>query len=81
LKETIRLGQRFKRVSFGYLPKTWREKAPEGVSIVPKGKLLAYLNPIAVEGVDFSGHKSNKTRRVADRPDLQPLLPYFHNSK
>jgi predicted ATPase len=30
LKEMVRLGQRFKRVSFGCLPDTWRQKAPEG---------------------------------------------------
>ena len=45
LKETVRSGVRFKRVSFGCLPGTWRSKAPEGVNIVQKNKLLAYLNP------------------------------------
>jgi predicted ATPase len=81
LKETIRSGQRYKRVSFSCLPNTWRQKAPEGVSIVPKGELLAYLNPVVPEKTEFdsNGHKSSKVRRVADRPDLQPLLPYFHN--
>jgi hypothetical protein len=81
LKEMVRSGQRFKRVSFSCLPNTWRQKAPEDVSIVRKGDLLAYLNPVVPEKIelDSNGHKSSKIRRVADRPDLQPLLPYFHN--
>lgn len=45
LKETVRSNQRFKRVCFSCLPDTWRVKAPEGVSVVSKGKLLAY-NPV-----------------------------------
>ncbi|MBI1882179.1 MAG: AAA family ATPase [Chloroflexi bacterium] len=83
LKDTVRSGQRFKRVCFSGLSNTWREKAPEGVSIVPKGKLLAYLNPIVPKEVeqDVNGHKNSQTLRVADRPDLQLLLPYFHESE
>ena len=49
LKETVRDGQRFKRVCFGYLSDTWRatkdpESRPE--NITSRGKLLAYLNPV-----------------------------------
>lgn len=82
-KEIIRSGQRFKRVAFGCLPNTWREKAPEGAGIVPKGKLLAYLNPIIPEEPmpDSNGNKDGKMRRVADRPDLQLMLPYFRESE
>ncbi|MEC4817494.1 MAG: hypothetical protein SAK29_30125 [Scytonema sp. PMC 1069.18] len=47
LKEMVRLGQRFKRVSFGSLPDTWRQKTPEG-SVVSKHKLLAYARSMAV---------------------------------
>lgn len=82
LKETVRSRQRFKRVSFSCLPDTWREKAPEGVSIVSKGKLLAYLNPIVLGEVTLdNGQKSSRVRRVADRSDLQPLLPSFQNQE
>jgi predicted ATPase len=88
LKETIRSGKRFKRISFSCLPSTWREqKSPDKVSVVPKGKLISYLNPIAPQELDtISGGNTNgqdeskqailKIRRVVDRPDLQPLLPF-----
>ncbi|MUH01692.1 AAA family ATPase [Scytonema sp. UIC 10036] len=88
LKEMVRSGQRFKRVSFGCLPETWRQKAPEGVSVVPKNKLLAYLNPVILNDteVDSNGKTESpqpskttqpKKRRVVDRADLQPLIPGF----
>lgn len=67
LKETLRDGQRFTRVAFNPLENTWRDKTPERISTVAKGKLLAYLNPIS------NGESSS---RVMDRPDLQLLLPY-----
>ncbi|MBK9711039.1 MAG: AAA family ATPase [Kouleothrix sp.] len=81
LKETMRSGKRFQRVSFSCLPNTWRQKSPEGVQVVSKGKLLAYLNPVITEQ---SSHKINgKTastlsrtdaQRVVDRKDIQQLL-------
>jgi predicted ATPase len=90
LKETIRSGQRFKRVCFGYLPKTWREKDADASrkNTVSKGQLLAYLNPVPVEEFDsdtdiYSGDdqqgktKKPKKRRVVDREDLQPLITGF----
>jgi predicted ATPase len=67
LKETLRNGQRFTRVAFSPLENTWRDKIPEVVMAVAKGKLMAYLNPIS------NGERSS---RVMDRPDLQLLLPY-----
>jgi predicted ATPase len=88
LKETIRSGQIFKRVCFSCLPGTWRAlKSSEKVSVVSKGKLMSYLNPIAPAGAEpgFNGdsgieaelnYKGFKVRRVVDRPDLQPLLPF-----
>ena len=88
LKETVRSGKRFKRVSFGCLPDTWREKELEAVNIVPKGKLLAYLNPVVIDKSepDSNGEVKSyqqskvtqiKKRRVVDRNDLQPLIPGF----
>ena len=87
LKETVRHGQRFQSVRFGCLPGTWREtNAPEGeeVNVIAKGKLLAYLNPVSApmsepehNGRGMSIAKpSTRARRVVDRPDLQPLLPF-----
>ncbi len=88
LKETVHSGRRFKRVNFSPLPGTWREKAPEKISPVPKGKLMAYLNPVMPNGAESdlddepeytSERQRIKMRRVVDRPDLQPLLPYPPN--
>lgn len=81
LKETIRKGETFKRVSFSPLPGTWREKAPEKVTPVPRGKLMSYLNPVAVADVELEDEEADthgrpKIRRVIDREDLQLLLPY-----
>jgi predicted ATPase/antitoxin (DNA-binding transcriptional repressor) of toxin-antitoxin stability system len=85
--KTLPRNQRFQRVRFGCLEGTWRQKNVEDgeeVNVVAKGKLLAYLNPISGpeheldrNGHEMSGSKpSTKTRRVVDRPDLQPLLPF-----
>lgn len=87
LKESVDGERSFKRVCFSCLPDTWRAKAPEKTDIVPKGKLLAYLNPVApnVEELDAnleiepnlkSPKAPTRMRRVVDRPDLQGLLPY-----
>ena len=81
LKETVRGKERFKRVTFSCLAQTWRAEAPEKPSIVPKGQLLAYLNPApaAEEVVRDSGPSNgqpSRPRRVRDRDDLQPLLPF-----
>lgn len=91
LKETVRTGQRFKRVCFSCLPNTWRQlKAPEPekVNVVSKGELLAYLNPVPIEKpeADINGDAAShpqlkptqpQKRRVVDREDLQPLIPGF----
>ncbi len=90
LRETIRSGQRFKRVCFGYLPGTWRQlKDPEtdSVNVISKGKLLAYLNPVPNQDLESDGDEydnyqkskpaKSRKRRVVDRKDLQLLLPGF----
>jgi len=71
LKETVEIGRRFKRVCFSCLPVTWREKTPNP-SIVSKGKLLSYLNPVLRSQ---TLPKKSQVHRVIDRPDLQPYLP------
>lgn len=82
LKESVRSGRRFKRVCFSCLSDTWRAKDAEHTSIVSKGKLLSYLNPVAPEQEadrdEQSGTKPSppRIRRVVDRPDLQPFLPF-----
>lgn len=65
-------------VVFSCLSDTWRA-TDEGASIVPKGKILAYLNPTVREGdsEELEGAKPyiKRARRVVERPDLQPYLP------
>lgn len=81
-KESVRGRLRFKHVCFSCLPYTWRSKIPES-SVVSKGKLMAYLNPLAIAG-NLNGGSSRRaakrghaqTRRVVDREDLQLLLPF-----
>lgn len=71
-RETVRDGLSFKRACFCPLPDTWRAKAAPQL-VVPKGRLLAYLNPVPNADPDQS---TARPRRVRDRPDLQPLLPF-----
>jgi len=77
LREFVRDGARFKGLSFACLPGTWRAEL-EGARIVPRGKLLAYLNPSALGSPIGENSPSAKTRvrRVGDRSDLQPYLPF-----
>jgi predicted ATPase len=72
LKEDVRSGKRFKKACFSCLPETWRSRNPEA-SIVSKGKLLSYLNPI----VPQESTEMPKKRRVADREDLRQMIMPF----
>jgi predicted ATPase len=72
IREDIRENKRFKKVSFSCLSETWRTKAPEKPSIVSKGKLMAYLNPATSPKPKEEG----RSKRVADRDDLQILIPF-----
>lgn len=73
-KETIRDNRRFMRVTFSPLPATWRQRGPEPIVPIPKGKLMAYLNPIS-DGDQDTDLEWRPVRRVMDRKDLQLLLP------
>ena len=85
LKEMVRGTDRFKRLTFACLSDTWRDKAGE-TNVISRGKLLAYLNPVAAPAEQASGDRrakgrdgaSKAPRRVADRHDLQILLPFPH---
>lgn len=83
LKNTVRVGQQFKRVGFSALPDTWRMRASDAAPPVAKGKLLDYLNPVPPHDGDSDGHSNgadgngHRVRRVIDRPDLQLLLPFM----
>jgi predicted ATPase len=83
-KEIVRDGKRSSRVVFSTLPETWRTKDPS-TSIASKGKLLSYLNPIAsrhaYEEQRGDSESQRSRRRVIDRPDLTPYLPWPDNGK
>jgi predicted ATPase len=61
-------GRHFRRLSFSCLPNTWRERA--GTSVMPRGRLLSFLNPVSKEEWGWS-----KLRRVIDDPAIQMHLP------
>lgn len=63
-------------VCFSSLSDTWRSTKC-GTPTVSKGKLMAYLNPIA-EKIEPEGLNTGRktVRRVIDRTDLQILLPF-----
>lgn len=86
-REGISGTERFRKAVFSHLPDTWRAKAEPSSRTVPKGKLLAYLNPISPQEGDPEGlctrigHQAasaggKRRRRVVDRSDLQPYLPH-----
>jgi len=87
--KTVDKDRRYCRASFACLPDTWREKTEDPALLVPKGKLLVYLNPIGPLGVESGSRYDNPQaadeqmppmRRVADRPDLQLLLPFSNRA-
>lgn len=86
LQERVEAGRRFQAASFRWLPDTWRVQGQPEVYPLPRGKLLEYLNPVMREepveegdGWEHDGRpkKSERPRRVIDRPDFQPYLAYF----
>ncbi len=88
LKELTRGDKRFKRLAFSYLPDTWRQQEADDQRIVSRGKLPAYLNPLASADETFASgepadqpaeakHTRGTRRSVASRPDLQQLLLPF----
>jgi len=83
IRESFHKQERVKGACFSCLPQTWRvDKSPDSKRehVCPKGKLLAYLNPVPLakhreELKDIRPpHGRRKPRRVVDRPDVQPLL-------
>jgi len=83
IKEFIRESNRIKGARFSCLPDTWRIKksrAPEKEHICSMGTLLDYLNPVrSAEYYNEVSHvpavvRRKISRRVVDRPDVQPLL-------
>jgi predicted ATPase len=78
IREAVQDGRRFKHATFSALPDTWRTRA-RLASPVARGKLLAYLNPVANEEWSSddrprSTHSTSAAPRVIDRPDMQQLV-------
>jgi predicted ATPase len=78
LRDTVQQGKHFKRVSFGYLPDTWRGKDKDlthssDKNIIPLGRLLSYLNPVPKANEIEESSRSQK--RVIDRRDIKDLTP------
>jgi len=82
MREMVRDERRFKGACFSPLPDTWRAKTSGETRAVPRGKVLAYLDPVppgnethpaAIGPSDGGG--SRRDRRVIDREDFRPYLP------
>lgn len=75
LKETIKDGKGFRRISFSHLDGTWRVKADssnqEQVRVISGGRMIPYLNPFSSES-DVVKH--GRSCRVVDRPDFQTVV-------
>jgi predicted ATPase len=82
-REVIVEGKRCRGVGFSWLSGTWRGKAFPNERTVSRGNLGAYLNPLASgEEAEQSAtgdapKKPRARRRVKDRDDLDPLLPFM----
>lgn len=82
LKEMVKENKRYKGVRFSCLENTWRNK-DKTASIIPKGRLLGYLNPVIVNddledyGNGISKNRSKKRQRLVDREDMQPYITGF----
>ena len=69
-------GRFSKSAQFCCLTDTWRTRGDERASVVARGDLLAYLNPVRpAERLEET--EAKKKRRVVDREDTQQLLPLF----
>lgn len=88
LQEQIQDGRRFKGVVFRTLAGTWRAANIPERDLMPRSRLMAYLNPFEKQGgfaaEETSGEASQssspprrKSQRVIDRPDVQQLLLSF----
>jgi len=84
LQEQISNGQRFRSVVFRALPGTWRADGAEERDLMPRSRLIAYLNPFSktkteeaepVTPANTSLQKAApKPQRVVDRADMKQLV-------
>ena len=77
LRDTVREGRHFSRVTFSAMPDTWRQSAPDATPPFANGKLLDYLSTGAQVNDPLNGAtraKKSAEIRVIDRPDVQQML-------
>ena len=86
LQEQVRGRQRFKGVVFRTLTDTWRSGGVAERDLMPRSRLIAYLNPFGqredgpdLRQVTSGAHPDRaatgrKPQRVIDRPDVQQLV-------
>lgn len=75
-------GRLFRKVVFQCLPETWRAGLEPAPQTLPKGALLAYLNPVPDRvseptpqpGTNGHARSASRKRRVRDRPDIRSLF-------
>jgi predicted ATPase len=83
LKEVIKEGTRCKTAHFGWLADTWRSRAEPDKPTIARGRLLPYLNPISASdslyGYPEATGSRKRPRRVADRLDMQGILPFVRD--
>lgn len=75
-------GKPCQAVRFSWLSETWRARMFREMPTVSRGQLAPYLNPLAEpEESVFShpaeGQSGARRRRVKDRDDLEPFLPFM----
>lgn len=85
LKEHVINEKKIKGASFQWLSGTWRCELYPAVHAIPPGMALAFLNPIRTENEEEEerlegSSKTKKSRRVIDRKELAPYLPFMEDS-
>ncbi len=77
-KEFLRKGDRARRAVFSALSGTWRTKKDQHTYVASLGKILSYLNPIERDPEQTYGvpRSTRRRRRVVDRDDVTPFLPW-----
>lgn len=82
-KEFVRHGDHMQRAIFSALPNTWRTKS-ESMPAASLGVILSYLNPVNKSEYEEEDNRPSATetrrlRRVVDRDDVTPFLPWSKN--
>lgn len=85
-RELVRNGVRSQRAAFSALQKTWRIDKDQTTLVTSIGRLLSYLNPVEAspaqdEEAQRKPAQSRRRRRVIDREDVSPYLPWTNHAE